>query len=246
MPNVDEMYPSKYLSFRDFMPGDLQVGTIKMVALEAARVSNFGGNQGQQAPTPEWILFFNEYSKPLKLRKSRASVIAKLLGTPNTDQWTGKKIGFYRGVITIAGDAVEGLLLDVRLPSPDPSRALGSGPQGQDALPIGADTAASVIATLRERGQTPETLIKHLAGTGTPDLIGGKSPPEWPRAILPIARKFAAGFPKSQAPMTLEAIARLKASWAPPSSPAPAGGAVRLEAAVEAGYEPIQEDDIPF
>lgn len=144
-------------------------------------------------------------------------------------------------------------------PSLPPAGRAPIDPAQGELTPIGVDVAAQVVATFRERGQSVETFLRHMGSVGMADLIHGKAPPEWPRAVLAAARRFSASFPKSQAPMAPSAIEALKDSWRPPpappatevvdrktgevinpAAPTPPPGDGRPE------FVPIEEDDIPF
>lgn len=132
MPPIRSMFPKKYLSYEDFKPGEVITATIKTVSLSAARVTRSA--QPGQAPQadPEWDLWFYEFPKPIRLRKSRAAIIAAVTGEENTDRWEGKRIGFYRGMVPIAGEMVEGIIFDNR-PTPQVTAAL-AGPSSETAL----------------------------------------------------------------------------------------------------------------
>jgi hypothetical protein len=139
-------------------------------------------------------------------------------------------------------------------------------PPGGVLAPIGEDLAATVVSSLQERGRTVDDFKKALIDAGIDDLIAGKDPPKWPHAVLPAARKFCTKFPKVAAPMSAAAISALKAGWrpAPPAevvdrstgevitTPRPSRhGPVLPEQQPGPpddldGYEPINEDDIPF
>jgi hypothetical protein len=161
-----------------------------------------------------------------------------------------------------------------RTPNQLPQRAAGSSAEaGRGVLtPIGEQTALQVMSTMHERGRTIEDLEKNLAAQGIDDLIKGKLPPAWPQAALPPIRKFVQMFPRSLPPMGVEAVARLMESWKPAPPPAEVinkttGEVVNYGATVSlsreqmrgdnpfklpprdaevTGYEPINEDDIPF
>lgn len=150
-----------------------------------------------------------------------------------------------------------------------PGRAPGTVPQGGagaamgELTPIGADKAADVAVGLSERARTLEDFRKHLVGIGLGGLVENKMPPQWPQAILPVARAFCAQLPKCAPPMAPSAVVAIKAAWLPPAAQASAPQAevinrttgevkpVTNTAAAAGtepadGYEHINEDDIPF
>ncbi len=142
--------------------------------------------------------------------------------------------------------------------------------------PIGEDAAGDILIALSERGRTLENLIEHFTNMGIDDMVKGKRPPEWPRAILPPARTLCKQLPKCAPPMAPSLVAALKAEWRAPASlthaaalaaevidkktgevmtaaaPAPhtprlvGAGVLPPQKPAAAEYQPINEDDIPF
>lgn len=153
MPRVADMFPGRYLSYKQFAEGESAVVTIRRVELERVvaqppRRAGFTGRQQAGAPAPasaepEWIVWFDEFDKPMKLRKSRAGRIELLLGSDNTDDWVGKRIEIYRGWVQIAGENVEGLLISDRLPALQ--QAQSRGDELYDASGAGRVLAADVV-----------------------------------------------------------------------------------------------------
>lgn len=159
-----------------------------------------------------------------------------------------------------------------------PQLAPAGAPAAEPGLlsPIGEDAAGDIVIALSERGRTIDNLIEHFANMGIDDMVKGKRPPEWPRAILPPARTLCKQLPKCAPPMAPSLVAALKAEWRAPASPthaaAPAAEVIdtktgevitppaataqhtlRMAGAGVLGshprgdeYQPINEDDIPF
>lgn len=111
--------------------------------------------------------------------------------------------------------------------------------------PIGIDTAATVVATFKERGKTVADFEAHLKGLGQDDLVRGRIPPDWQQLVLAKAKDFARGFPKVAAPATPDELERIKAGWRPP---AVTGEVVdRTTGEVKsANHAPIDDDEISF
>jgi len=154
MPSIKEMFPSKYMSFEDFEMNIPHVGTVKHVALEQATARFGGGGYGssqQQIVEPSWLLYFHEWPKPMKLKKTKAEQISMLLASHKTEDWTGKQVTFYRGVWSNGGQSGEGLMIDTR-PVPivsrhvtaKPSYALTNRMIPMDAVRRFIDTSAGV------------------------------------------------------------------------------------------------------
>ena len=167
MPSIAEMFPSKYLHHTDFPMNEMFVGTIKHVVLEAA-TARFGGGGGfggqQQAVEPSWLLYFHEYAKPMKLKKTKAEQIGMLVGSSKTEDWPGKKISFYHGTWVNGGQTGEGLMIDSR-PIPV-ERQIESKPNGpvfnKTNRRIPADAMKRFMDTIGGFGLNWEDFLKFL------------------------------------------------------------------------------------
>jgi hypothetical protein len=94
MPNINDMYPSKYLKASD-IDQDYEV-TIKAIGQEVL---------GQGADAEEkYIAYFNELNKGLALNKTNAGLIAAQHGI-HTENWIGKTV-----ILTVEDVAYQGKL----------------------------------------------------------------------------------------------------------------------------------------
>lgn len=86
MPRIHEMKSSKFLKREDV--GNGRGGIIESVSQE---------NVAKEGVDPElkWCLHFTNIDKPLVLNTTNMTLIAKFLGSDNTDDWTGGKIILY-------------------------------------------------------------------------------------------------------------------------------------------------------
>ncbi len=86
MPRVHEMKSSKFLKREDV--GEGIICTITGVTQE---------NVAKEGVDPElkWCLHFVNLDKPLVLNSTNMTLIAKFLGSDNTDDWEGRKIILY-------------------------------------------------------------------------------------------------------------------------------------------------------
>lgn len=85
--NLDEMFPSRWLSAKDFAEGETKTLTIRNVEIEVFE------KDGEKKSKP--ILSFREKDmKELVLNKTNAQTIAAMHGD-DTDDWLGKKITLY-------------------------------------------------------------------------------------------------------------------------------------------------------
>jgi hypothetical protein len=96
--NVDELYPSKYLSAGD-LQGKEPTVTITQITMEKM-------TDGQNKP----CIFVNNRPKGIILNKTNAMAIASMYGK-NTDAWIGKKIKLVKVWTDFQGKPVEAIRL---------------------------------------------------------------------------------------------------------------------------------------
>ena len=108
MPNVNEMFPSKYLK-----AADLQGHTVAVVIdrLELGEVGQ--GDEKEQ----KWIMYFEGKEKGLVLNKTNSNMVAAAYGD-NTDGWTGKPLELYPTRVPFAGKIVDALRVRTEAPPP--------------------------------------------------------------------------------------------------------------------------------
>lgn len=94
--NVDELYPSKYLSAAD-LQGKEPTVTITQMTMEKM-------TDGQNKP----CIFVNNRPKGIVLNKTNAMSIASMYGK-NTDSWIGKKIKLVKVWTDFQGKPVEAI-----------------------------------------------------------------------------------------------------------------------------------------
>lgn len=196
MPSVQEMFPSKYLSYRDFAQGQSAVVTIKSVEVERVSAQRGGGWGGQARAEATWLMFFHELPKPLMLKKNKAEKIAMLLGHHNTDHWVGRRLEIYRGVWSNGGESGEGLMISDRpvpqLAAPAANApSLATNPQfvGKRCPRAGVDR---FIASIAEKGQNWDTFLKWLKGKD-PAVFGlayGEDFDRIPASAVPYMKAF--------------------------------------------------------
>lgn len=86
MPRISEMMVSKFLKKEDV--GEGTICTIEGVSQE--NVAKEGADQELK-----WVLHFSNLDKPLVLNSTNLQLIAKFLGSEESDDWEGKKIILY-------------------------------------------------------------------------------------------------------------------------------------------------------
>jgi hypothetical protein len=105
---IGEMMPSKYLKKEDIGRGALV--TIKglartNVAMDGEPVEN------------KYVLYFNEFEKPLVLNSTNIHLCAQICGSEDTDDWIGKQLVLYTDPnVSFGGKLIGGLR--VRAPKP--------------------------------------------------------------------------------------------------------------------------------
>jgi hypothetical protein len=96
MPNIGDMFPSRYLKC-----GDLD-GREVTVTIEAVKIENVG-----QTKEAKPVLFFKGASKGMVLNRTNSKRIETIAGSSDTDDWTGKRIVLYPTETEFAGEVVE-------------------------------------------------------------------------------------------------------------------------------------------
>ena len=113
---IGEMKESKYLKKED-------VGQGKLVTI--AELGQVNVAMEDQPPEMKWVIHFNEFSKGMVLNWTNIQLIAKALGTEETDEWKGKKIVIYEDDnVSFGGKLVGGIRCRaVRQSAPQPAQA---------------------------------------------------------------------------------------------------------------------------
>jgi hypothetical protein len=86
MPRIHEMKSSKFLKREDVGDG---------VVVVIAGVSQENVAKDGVDPELKWCLHFTNVDKPMVLNTTNMTLIAKFLGSDNTDDWEGKSIILY-------------------------------------------------------------------------------------------------------------------------------------------------------
>ncbi len=116
MPKISEMRESKFLKKEDVGAGAL--GTIESVV--QMNVAMEGASQELK-----WCMTFHEMEKPLVLNSTNIQLTAKICGSEDTDDWTGKRIVLYTDPnVSYAGKLIGG----IRVRAPKPSAAAPPAP----------------------------------------------------------------------------------------------------------------------
>lgn len=128
MANINNVYPSKYLSAAD-LQDQPRLGTINAITFEQM-------TDGDQ----KLCAWFNEYQKGLVLNKTNANNIAAFLG-PETDAWTGHQIVMAPAMVDYQGRSVEAIRVRAPKNRQAPSAVQHTVSQPQGGPPAGHPAA---------------------------------------------------------------------------------------------------------
>jgi len=124
MPNIDTMIESKYLTKADVgEPGDGTMCTI--VGLKLANIA-----RDDEEPKMKWLMKFKEFPKPMVLGSTTLQLAAMIMGSKNTDDWTGKRIEVYHDPSVTFGDKLVG---GIRFRARGKTKEVPAHAQGVDA-----------------------------------------------------------------------------------------------------------------
>lgn len=101
---LSEAFPSKYLKAGDLPEDGTYPLTIEKVTIEEIGVSK------DKKP----VIHFEETDKAMVCNKTNGNTIKKVLGSDDTDDWTGKTIHLYRAEVEFQGDMVEAIRVKLR------------------------------------------------------------------------------------------------------------------------------------
>ncbi len=100
-----------YLGAWSFDPGQEIILTIAGTHTE--KVKNTDGKE-EECLVCSWA----EGEKPMILNKTNCKAIAKAVGSPYMEDWTGKKVSIYISKVKAFGDMVEALRIREKAPQP--------------------------------------------------------------------------------------------------------------------------------
>lgn len=112
---MNDAFPSKYLKAEDLEDGDL------IVTIKEAVYEEFSDPKTKRVEQKPVLHFQGNDVKALVLNKTNWKTITQVLGSDETDDWTGKKIALYAVEVESFGEMVMGIR--VRLKSPAKAKA---------------------------------------------------------------------------------------------------------------------------
>ena len=129
MPNIDRMFPSRYLKV-----GDLD-GREIILTMKEVKMENVG-----QAKESKPVLYFRGAGKGMVLNVTNSKRIATFVGSPDTDDWPGHKVCLYPTETEFAGETVE----CIRVKDPNKRKA---APEPESEPPVKKAGRKKVVKT---------------------------------------------------------------------------------------------------
>lgn len=101
---IDQAFPSRYMK-----ASDLPDETIVPFQIEEVKVEEIG-REKQMKP----VIYFKGQDKGFVANKTNCNSIAKVLGSRDTDDWTGKTIRLYSTEVQFGDEMVESIRVSVK------------------------------------------------------------------------------------------------------------------------------------
>ena len=125
---IGEMKESKYIKKED-------VGQGKLVTIADLQQQNVA--MEDQPPEMKWIIHFHEFSKGMVLNWTNVQLIAKALGTEETDEWKGKKVVLFEDAnVSFGGKLTGGIRVRAARLKPDTQAEEPKKPDFDDDIPF--------------------------------------------------------------------------------------------------------------
>lgn len=102
--NIDNAFPSKFMK-----AADLPEETVVPYVIERIEMEEIGRDK-QTKP----VIYFKGEEKGFVANKTNCNTIAKLLGSRDTDDWTGKTIRLYRTEVQFGDEMVESIRVSIK------------------------------------------------------------------------------------------------------------------------------------
>lgn len=155
--HISQLKDSKFLKQDDV--GDGVIVTIK--GCHEENVAKEGAE-----PEMKWCMTFAELAKPLVLNSTNGQILAALLKSENSDDWTGKKVELYRDPnVSFGGKLVGG----IRCRAPRAAMVDNAGPDAA-IMQILTTAAKTSLATLHQAWQMLTVSQKKAVQSSMPKL----------------------------------------------------------------------------
>ena len=113
--NISEAFPGKFMKADVDVPEDEDL----VVTIEHVEMESVG--QGEDAADKP-VIYFTNNGKGLVLNKTNATVISKILGSTDTDDWEGKRITLFSTDVQFGADMVRAIRVRSKPPKPKKSQ----------------------------------------------------------------------------------------------------------------------------
>lgn len=110
MPNLNDMFPSKFLKAEDLRGKDGKGWREFKLTIFAIGLEGMGGEDDEQ----KWVLHFTGAQKGLVLNRTNAQTIADSFGT-DSDEWIGKEVVLFVTTVNTPNGQKPGIR--VRIPA---------------------------------------------------------------------------------------------------------------------------------
>ncbi len=101
MPNINDLKTRAKLEIAD-LPDPSGVNIVKIARFDT---EEYQATEGKKKITKNrWVVYFEGYPLPFRLYNGRLDTIAAVLGSENTEDWYGRKIGLTVGQVTNFGE----------------------------------------------------------------------------------------------------------------------------------------------
>ncbi len=111
--NIDTAFPSKYMKASD-LPEE---GTTSF-KIDEVRIEEIGKDKDQKP-----VIYFVGQDKGFVANKTNCNTLAKIIGSREMDDWTGKTIKLYRTEVQFGDEMVESIRVSIKRgdkPAPTP------------------------------------------------------------------------------------------------------------------------------
>lgn len=114
---IGQAFPSNYLKASDLEEDGL------VVTISGVKMEDIGDDNKP-------VAYFTGMDKGLVLNKTNAEAITQVVGTDETDDWTGRRIKLYPTTTSFQGKPVECIRVHLRAPQPVQQKQQGAAAGG--------------------------------------------------------------------------------------------------------------------
>ncbi|MBU1067022.1 hypothetical protein KKE60_04515 [Patescibacteria group bacterium] len=105
MPNINDVFPSKFLVAKDVLRADTKTMPVTVLKIEVEKI-------GEE---DKLVAYFKEIDKPFVLNKTNATAIAQIAHSDESDKWPGAKLLLYVAKVQYQGSMVDAVRIESRI-----------------------------------------------------------------------------------------------------------------------------------